>query len=349
MTQLERYNLIDWMKAIGMFLIVLGHVFGYPFNDFTVPINMKQLGVTCFVFVIGWGLAKEKRTAPRVIFNRLFSVYFWGLLFAILLSVIYFFTKHDTNPSNYLPFIFGVNVFLNSFPANPTTWYIGTYIHIILFWAFFLKNKDVRPWMFIAALLVELLCRSVLIYYGRFFTAYMLLPNWATVFFLGMLLAQRKDLYPEHTRLIVFSCVFVFYSFAWRLLMQQFEFSHHFPFGILKAHNLLVSTFVSSFLVTIVYLVYTYLLFEICRRLPASPVARFFARNTLVIFIGHMPLLYALAPPVYRLIPVWWVKKLALVLILYVGLGIAGELTGSILKVYQKREWLWGKIEGVLL
>ena len=46
-----RQHFIDWLKAVGMFIIVFGHVVGEPFNQFTVPVYPKQLGVTLFIFV----------------------------------------------------------------------------------------------------------------------------------------------------------------------------------------------------------------------------------------------------------------------------------------------------------
>jgi peptidoglycan/LPS O-acetylase OafA/YrhL len=51
----NRVDYIDWLKAVGIFLIVFGHYFGEPYNQFTQPIYPKQLGVDFFVFMMGWG------------------------------------------------------------------------------------------------------------------------------------------------------------------------------------------------------------------------------------------------------------------------------------------------------
>ena len=70
-----------------MFLIVYGHVVGDPFNPFnqiTQPAYTKQLGVAFFVFITGWSLANDNRNGLRVVFNRLFAIYFYGILFALL-------------------------------------------------------------------------------------------------------------------------------------------------------------------------------------------------------------------------------------------------------------------------
>jgi fucose 4-O-acetylase-like acetyltransferase len=122
----NRVDFIDWLKAIGMSLIVFGHYFGEPFDQFTQPVYPKQLGVAFFVFLMGWGLASETRPKWQVVYNRLFPMYFWGVAIALFISIIFMLTKGHSAITNYLPFFAGINVFSNFFPSNPTTWYIGT-------------------------------------------------------------------------------------------------------------------------------------------------------------------------------------------------------------------------------
>ena len=130
----QRIVFIDWMKALGMLLIVYGHSRAGTNYLQIPPFYEKQLGVVCFVFIAGFSLAREKRSAAEAVFCRLFPVYVWGLIVAIACSVFVGLRFGDVNESNYLPFIFGANILTNDFPANSTTWYIGTYIHVILFW-----------------------------------------------------------------------------------------------------------------------------------------------------------------------------------------------------------------------
>src|SRR5204863_1855775 len=118
-----------WMKAIGISLIVIGHVAGSLLNQLTPPIYPKQLGVAFFLFAMGFGLARERRPRWQIVRNRLFEIYLFGLAAALLLTALAFWTKGDLNQNNYLPFLGGANVVFNGFPANPTTWYIGTYLH----------------------------------------------------------------------------------------------------------------------------------------------------------------------------------------------------------------------------
>jgi len=155
-------SFVDWMKAVGMLLIVTGHIIGSPyhiFNEISQPIYTKQLGVVFFVFVMGWGLANETRTGLRVVYNRIFPMYFYGGACALLVSCIFYYARGDIDASNYLPFFLGANVLLNYFPANPTTWYIGTYIHIVLFWYFFVQGKEITK----RHLLYAFICENVIV------------------------------------------------------------------------------------------------------------------------------------------------------------------------------------------
>ena len=77
---------------------------------------------------------RERRPWSEVLPRRLFEVYLYGISFALLMSAIDWVRISNLDESNYLPFLFGINIALNAFPANPTTWYIGTYIHLLVIW-----------------------------------------------------------------------------------------------------------------------------------------------------------------------------------------------------------------------
>src|SRR4030095_13299040 len=96
-----------------------------------------------------------------VIYKRLFLVFLLGLGFAVVMSAVVFMTQRRLNASNYLPFFLGINVLLDSFPANPTTWYIGTYIHVVLLWALVLHKVRFRLWMVGIVALGEIILRAV--------------------------------------------------------------------------------------------------------------------------------------------------------------------------------------------
>jgi hypothetical protein len=342
-------NFIDWMKATGMLFIVFGHVVGAPFNQLTQPIYPKQLGVAFFVFVVAWSLANDSRPRLRLLYNRLFPVYFFGIGFAVFLSCLFLFLKNDTNPSNYLPFFLGANVFFNHFPANPTTWYIGTYLHLLLFWFFFLYGKTIKKRHVFFMLLCEICLRSLLLASGKSFVAYMLLPNWGTIFLLGFLLAKKRDIStPAHRYPYIGLWLTVFA--LWAAATNSIDFDTSFPFRKLlhPFDSFAFSSLAQSILVTLVYCIHTILFFAIARRLPRLPVISFFSRNTLIIFIAHMPVIYGTSSYIYSLFEPVWLKKTVLILLLYVGLAIVSEIISKMLDVKKFREKTWQIITPML-
>src|SRR5580765_739839 len=171
------YPFVDWMKALGMTVIVYGHVAHATTVPLTPPIYLKQFGVAFFLFVAGFTLARERRSAGEVVFNRLFQVYLFGLSLAVLLTILNVVWGGHGVPSNYLPFAAGLNVVVNNFPANPTTWYLGTYVHVLLIWAICLRRIRVRTWMVLAVLAIEIPVRAFLMASAGPFVAYMLVTN----------------------------------------------------------------------------------------------------------------------------------------------------------------------------
>src|SRR5262245_20095890 len=101
------YPFVDWMKAIGLMLIVFGHLAHRSVVWMAPPIYLKQFGVTFFVFATGFTLVRETRPVWRVVYQRLFEVVLWGLGCALTLSAIGALTGGSLQPSNYLPFALG--------------------------------------------------------------------------------------------------------------------------------------------------------------------------------------------------------------------------------------------------
>lgn len=290
---------IDWMKCLGITLIVIGHVSKYT-DRLIPPIYPKQLGVAFFLFATGCSLARQTRPSREVVFKRLFEVYLFGIAFALLMSAITYSQIGDLAESNYLPFLLGSNVAFDNFPANPTTWFIGTYIHIVLLWALLLRGLRIGPQVLIAVVVVEILLRAILTEAAGLMVAYMVLPNWAAVFLLGLSCGQgekegREEASPVGLAryLIGLGLLIV----TWPALVNPWVAERSFPFMRLAAGPRLISPVLTSATVTLAYVTYTWLTYQVTNRLRPSAVARFIARNTLIIFIAHMPVFYALRGP----------------------------------------------------
>jgi len=333
-------HFIDWMKSLGMFLIVFGHVAGGSVIQLTPPIYLKQLGVAFFIFITGWGLARESRDRLQVVYNRLFPVLLLGFGFAMVMSMVVFVTQRHLNASNYLPFFLGINVLLDNFPANPTTWYIGTYIHMLLLWVLVLHKVRVRLWMIGATAVGEIIFRAAMLDTEALFRTYMVLPNWATVFLLGMYMRDREQ-EANYTTLPLYVLGLTTLLIAWTVGMRQIALDEAFPFRNFVGMAGPAVLMLRSACITFLYVAYTWLVFEITRRLPGYAIVTFFARHTLLIFIAHMPPLFALQLPLRNMIPDYWLRIGLLMLILYPGLAIVSEVVMRLLQPTKLRDALW--------
>lgn len=339
----NRVDFIDWLKAVGMFLIVFGHYFGEPFSQFTQPIYFKQLGVAFFVFVMGWGLARETRHPWLVVYNRLFPMYFWGVAIAVFISVIFMLTKGHPAISNYLPFMAGINVLSNFFPSNPTTWFIGTYLHILLLWVWVLRKVRITLTLLVMVLLAECLIRAVFIEIDRLYTGYMLVTNWVTVLMLGMYMHQQQDTKRPimAISLLTIWCVLLV---SWAMLINPLSLIESFPFKTINHWSVLTNSLLISASISLVYLGNTILAVKFYSHIPSNKVVRFFSRNTIIIFIGHMPL-YDVAEPIARMfVDSGWGKRAIIVLIMYVGLAIISELLHKIANIEKRKRILLARL-----
>jgi hypothetical protein len=335
----SRLPFIDWMKCLGMLVIVYGHTAGTYVSHATDPFNPKQLGVAFFVFVTGFSLARETRPAWRVVCNRLFDVYLFGLAFALLLSVIQLFRISDLNESNYLPFLLGANVLFDNFPANPTTWYIGTYLHVLLVWWLIFRGRRLPLWVVGLVVVCEILVRAWLVHNVGNFVAYMALSNWLGVFVLGTWAGQNyRDAAEWRVPRLSLSVVVGGLLLFWPLFIHQFPVGEGFPFQRIDVGGGSADLLATSASVTFLYLGCTWLVFEVTRQLGDAAMIRFFARNTLIIFIVHMPLLYGLSPELYRWIGPGWTRVVFNLMFYYVLLAVVSEAICRIVQPKRLRE-----------
>ena len=324
----ERLAFIDWMKAVGMFLIVFGHVVGGTVNLVTPPIYHKQLGVTLFMFVTGYTLARETRPTWRVVLNRLFEIMLVTGLCAVVSTIVSLAAGGRGQLSNYLPLLLGANLLLGDFPANPTTWYIGTYIHVILLWALTRGALRPAPAFLVVVAVVEVAVRAAL--WSRFgaFPAYMALSNWMTVFLLGMHAARRAEAAPRWTGAA--AAVAVALPLAAGLL---WPFDAGFPFRGVPAAGTW-SPLVCSLGVSLLYAGATWLAYLVTSTLGRSSVVEFLAAQTAFVFVTHMPAYYGM----FWLIGAWprWARAVPLVLVCYVVLAWVGA---AVYRWFRPLEW----------
>jgi acetyltransferase-like isoleucine patch superfamily enzyme len=333
---------IDWLKCLGMLVIVYGHVAGWAPLATLPPIMSKQFGVALFMFTIGYSLSRETRSRWRVAFYRLFEIYLFGLTLALLLSIATYVSSGRLQISNYAPLLGGVNVVFNFFPANPTTWYLGTYLHIILLWAVFAYRIRVTTTMLVAALFVEIALRALLIETAGRFVAYMLITNWSTLLLLGVWYGQRSEAAGPKRSIGAWPALFGLAGglALWAAVAARLPFTPEFPFMKLALGGPTAGVLTVSVLTSFLYIGVTWLTFQATMTLPTPAPVRFVARNTLIIFLAHMPLYYVMEPALAAWIDSRLLRSVLLGLASLVGLGLLSEGLHRIVNTRELREKL---------
>ena len=325
---MQRSEAVDWLKAVGISLIVYGHVGASSTLPWTPPIYVKQLGVAFFVFATGFTLARERRAVVEALITRLFPVYLFGLAVAGLITTAGLLSGGGTTSgtglalSNYLPFVGGANVVFNHFPANPTTWYVGTYLHILVVWALWLRRERVGLRLVLGALLLEIPIRAGLIAWAGPYVAYMLLTNWMTVFLLGMLWGSRTTSVTHggaSSYIAALAGGLVASAIGWGFMNPEATF----PFMTLKGVPQTAGVFLVSTAVSILYVFATLLAFAAAQRLNSPRPVKFLARNSLLVFLAHMPVYFTLHPLLLstQLTYAWRTLILFVVCLLVLSLG----------------------------
>jgi hypothetical protein len=332
------------LKCLGIILILYGHLAAWaPLADLP-PIYSKQLGVAFFLFASGYSLSAETRGRWEVAFNRLFEVFLFGLSFALLVSLLAFLGAGRLQLSNYLPFAGGVNVVFNNFPANPTTWYLGTYMHFVLLWAVLSRRRPVTAGLLVLSFAGEVVVRALLMDTAGLYVAYMLVPNWATVFLLGCWHQQRRQ--PPASAAWPLPVLIVL-VIGWFFAAKSIPFTGTFPFMRWQGLEGLTGALVVSLLVSVIYSGVTELVYRSVSPLPVPRAVQFVARNTLIIFLAHMPLYYALVPLMTR----WRIFGAARSAIYFVlclpGLAILSAAIRRIVQPRDLRERLHARLQKI--
>jgi hypothetical protein len=327
---------LDWLKFLGMFLIVYGHVAGASPLVAVRPILLKQLGVAMFLFAMAYSLARETRAPWTVAFNRLFEIYLYGIPLALLLTALAY---PHLLISNYVPFVGGLNVIFDFFPANPTSWFIGTYIHAVLLWALVLRRVRVTPALIVTAGVGEIVIRAILMQTAGLFVSYMLLTNWITVFLLGAAAARdRQSVHLSRQEAGAAAAVLVAGLAAWVVFGARLPFEPTFPFMRLRVWTPFPAALLVSTMVTATYVGMTLAVVTITRALSAPGFVRFFARNTLIIFLAHMPVFYAVAPWLIARGVSHPIRAGILVAICMPGLALVSEAVRKVTRPRELRE-----------
>jgi peptidoglycan/LPS O-acetylase OafA/YrhL len=293
--------MMTWMKTVGMLLIVFGHVAAWSPGAVLGPINTKQLGVACFVFITAITMAREQRGTVELIVRRLFEVWLLATIVAVALSVAGAVSGSGLQLSNYLPLVLGANVAFDHFPANPTTWYVGTYIHLIVAAAAFRRASSLGLLPVLAIVTFEVAVRAWLLMQGLTFIPYMLLTNWLTPYLLGLIWSNRTVAAqtPITACVVMLACTLIA---AWSATVPA---TTAFPFYLPVSASAATLVF-TSLCITALYAGSTLALAHLLSKVRVVPrPVQFIADHTLLIFLAHMPVYYFLVEAAARHLGPW--------------------------------------------
>jgi hypothetical protein len=130
----------------------------------------------------------------------------------------------------------------------------------------------------------------------------------------------------------------------WAALAAHLPFTWEFPFMKLAVGSPLVGSLAVSVLISVLYVGVTWLTFQAVLKLPAPRFVRFVARNTLIIFLAHMPLYYVMEPALTA-----WIDSRLLRSVLYgiasvIGLGLLSEALRRLINPRELRDRLLGLV-----
>jgi hypothetical protein len=347
----EYLPFIDWMKTVGLALIVFGHVAHRAYVWWTPPFYAKQLGVAFFVFVTGYTLASERRPGLQVVINRWFEVFVYGCGFALLMNAIGVALFNDASPSDFLPLFGGLNILYNNFPSNPTTWYIGTYLHLLLLWALVVRRLRVGAAVLVVGLVLEIGVRAWLVPSFGPYVGYQFLLNWLTPLLLGVWLGAethvgadlRRPIGPAHAGLHVSAALAaIVFVAAWPFVVGAIGWRPTFPFMTAASVTAPAASLLLSACVSAGYAGFTLSAFALLRLLPDNAVNRFFARNTLLVFIAHMPVFYLLEYLLTPIVPAFGPRAAIEFVVSFGGIAVLSEAIRPVIRplLVTSRQWL---------
>ena len=195
---------------------------------------------------------------------------------------------------------------------------------MLLFWYFFIQGKDIKKRHILLAFVFENLVRCIFMAWGKDYIAYMLLPNWLTVFLLGMYLHNKQQ---ESTTPMVFILVLAWLCFIAisTYLTNSIGFDHAFPFRNMNS-DFSMALPLESLLISTVYIINTLFFFEIARRLPGFTIVTFLARATLITVIVHMPIVLETHTYFYSFFDSKLAARIAFIFVIYFGLAVFSDL-----------------------
>jgi hypothetical protein len=125
----------------------------------------------------------------------------------------------------------------------------------------------------------------------------------------------------------------------------RLPFQSTFPFMILDIGRPIAAAVVVSAIISTQYAVITRVLVAAVEPFRAPSAVRFIARNTLIIFLAHMPVYYAVAPALRAAGFSRLLTSVLMMIILLPGLALVSEVVKRLVRPVALRERLYALVE----
>jgi hypothetical protein len=232
---------------------------------------------------------------------------------------------------------------------------------LLVIWALLLRHVTPSWSWFFALMVLEITVRSLWMWFGRDFNAYMSFTSWLPALMAGMILG--RDQVDQSTGARAFSLsaflskpgtmlfggiLFFGFLFFWTQLVQSYGISKKNPFGRIPTESPLLSIVLTSMSVTLLYVVYTTSLLSFFYRIECPRWVRFLSRHTLWVFLAHMPVRDIVTPLYYPWIEPGWIRQFVNFLVLFVGLAWTSEALSKWVHLPAVCKFLETKVLGLL-
>jgi hypothetical protein len=166
----------------------------------------------------------------------------------------------------------------------------------------------------------------------------MLLTNWTTLLLVGLWFAQHPSRASTHEWL--WSLALAALVLVWPLTIGSLGWNQTFPLMTRSDVGTIAGSLLTSATISALYLSYTVLAYLVLLQLPELRIVRFLARNTLIIFIAHMPAYYLLEWLLATRIQNYAGRVAVEFLVCLVGLAWISEWIRAIVRPVEWRDWL---------
>lgn len=172
----------------------------------------------------------------------------------------------------------------------------------------------------------------------------MALPNWLTVFLLGTYFGQREITRAPGPAAAWIACLVAF-TLAWLAVAPHLPFTEGFPFSRPSSPGPLAAIVVSA-AISLLYVVFTLLAFAIFTKFNAPWLVTFIAKNTLIVFLVHMPVYYVAVRwlPERTLGHIW--RSVIIFVICLPCLAVVSDLIRRSALVTAVRAWCYVRLVG---